>query len=484
MTAAAPTRPSTPRRIAIVGAGFSGAVTAIQLLRHAPPEGLQVVLVNESGRMARGLAYGTHSSAHVLNVPAGNMSALADDAEDFVRYCRWSDPRVEPSSFVSRRLYGAYLEALLSAAELQRDEGATLERIVGRVVGLQVGSQAQGRRAELLLAQGSSVQADHVVLAFGHFTPLDPLPAAAVAEAGARYIRDPWRPGALRAIAPSDDVLLVGAGLTAVDVALALSGQPRSGRLLSISRRGLAPQSHRKSAVPQASQRPGGAAAGSLDAAALATAMGSSARQQCRVLRAEVREAQARGEDWRDVVGALRPHTAALWQALPTAERARFLRHTRAYWEVLRHRCAPSAHDAYQRLVDAGGLTVQAARIANVQALADGLQVRLRPRDGSAPRELRVHHIINCTGPSADLQRCPSPLVRGLLDSGQLCPDPLGLGLAVNQDYAVLDREGRPSPLLSYIGPLLKARDWEATAVPELRLHARRLARQLLGLAG
>ncbi len=465
-----PSPPQAPRRIAIVGAGFSGAVTAIQLLRHAPPEGLQVVLINESGRMARGLAYGTHSHAHVLNVPAGNMSALADDAEDFVRYCRWSDPRVEPGSFVSRRLYGAYLEALLSAAELRDDGAATLERIVGRVIGLRTDGPAG--RAELLLEQGSSVIADHVVLAFGHFAPLDPLPPAALAVAGARYIRDPWRPGALRGIGPADDVLLVGAGLTAVDVALALTqGGARSGRLTSISRRGLLPQSHRRS----------GAVPGALDGAALVAEMGGTLRRQVRVLRREVRAALARGEDWRDLIGALRPHTPALWQRLSTADRARFLRHARAFWEVLRHRCAPSAHDRFQQLRDSGALTVQAARIADVRATEGGLSVQLRARGAADTHGLRVQHIVNCTGPSADLQRCNSPLVRELLASGRLCPDALGLGLAVDAQYAVLDREGRPSPTVSYIGPLLKARDWEATAVPELRVHAQKLAQRLLG---
>jgi uncharacterized NAD(P)/FAD-binding protein YdhS len=462
-----PHAPRPARRIAIVGAGFSGAVTAIQLLRQAPPEGLQVVLINESGRMARGLAYGTHSSAHVLNVPAGNMSALADDADDFVRYCRWSDPRVEPTSFVSRRLYGAYLEALLSAAELQGEGGATLERIVGRVVGLQ--ERGPGGRLELLLEQGSSVLADHVVLAFGHFTPMDPLPAAALAAAGSRYVRDPWRPGALRAIAPADSVLMLGTGLTAVDVALALQQRPRSGRLLGLSRRGLLPQSHRRS----------GAAPGSIDSAALVAEMGDSLRGQCRVLRRWVTEALARGEDWRDLIGALRPHTPALWQRLSAADRGRFLRHLRAHWEVLRHRCAPQAHEAWQGLRDQGLLSVQAGRIRSVQAQPDGLRVTLAERGSGREQTVLVQHIVNCTGPSADLQRCHSPLVRDLLETGQLCADPLGLGLQVGADGAVLDRAGRPSARLSYIGPLLKARDWEATAVPELRVHAQTLARRL-----
>lgn len=58
----------------IVGAGFSGAATAIQLLRMVKAS-LRVVLINESVRVARGLAYGTHSNAHVLNVPAGRTQA-------------------------------------------------------------------------------------------------------------------------------------------------------------------------------------------------------------------------------------------------------------------------------------------------------------------------------------------------------------------------------------------------------------------------
>ncbi|WP_284618205.1 FAD/NAD(P)-binding protein [Aquabacterium humicola] len=154
------THPSArARRIAIVGAGFSGAVTAVQLLRHAPPEGLQVVLINESGRCARGLAYGTSSREHVLNVPAGNMSALAQDADDFLRYCRWSDPQVGPGSFVSRRLYGAYLEALLSAAELTAAPTIALERVVGRVIGLDIDA---GAGVAIRMAQGGLIAVDHV----------------------------------------------------------------------------------------------------------------------------------------------------------------------------------------------------------------------------------------------------------------------------------------------------------------------------------
>ncbi len=78
------------------------------------------------------------------------------------------------------------------------------------------------------------------------------------------------------------------------------------------------------------------------------------------------------------------------------------------------------------------------------------------------------------------MERSESTLVSGLLAAGLITPDGLGLGLRVDADGAVVDAQGRSSRMLSYIGPMLKARDWEATAVPELRVHAQRLAHRLL----
>ena len=459
------------RTILIVGAGFSGAITAVQLLRYARHP-LRVVLVNESGRMARGLAYGTRSEAHVLNVPAGNMSALADMPDDFLRYCRWSDPRVQPESFVPRRLYGAYLEALLSAAEAHGGESAGLQRVVGRVAAIAPPGPGGLTPAQVSLADGQVLRADAVVLAFGHFPPLEPAGGMLTGLSPRHYLPDPWHPGALDAVAAGDDVLLIGAGLTAVDVALALQRQGHVGRLSSISRRGLGPQSHRRS----------GAAPSSVDGAKLVRGMGSTVRMAVRLLRRVTAERLARGEDWRDVVGALRAHTPAIWQSWGLVDKARFLRHVRPHWDVLRHRCAPDAHDAFTALQQQGRLELLAARLRAVQPVADGLLVQLLPRGGATLHQRRVQVVINCTGPSADLRRSGSALIDSLMQQGLLAPDALGQGLAVDANYRVIDSLQQASAWLHYIGPLLKARDWEATAVPELRQHARALA-QLLGRA-
>lgn len=458
--------------IVIIGAGFSGAATAAQLLRQAVGAHLRIVLINESGRMARGLAYGTHSAQHVLNVPAGNMSALADDPDNFVRYCRWSDPLVAPGDFVPRRFYGAYLEALLGAAEFSGETSVSLDRVVGRVQAVRVLPGSDRCRVEL--SDATSIEADHVVLAFGHFPPTDPLPAGVSDMLGQRYIRDPWKPEALAAIRPHDDVLLLGTGLTAVDVALVLARGDRTGRLIAISRRGLRPQPHRESSK----------AHGAIDTPTLREQMSGTLRQQLRSFRRALRAHQERDGDWRDMVGALRPFTPAIWQSWSDSERSRFLRHLRPYWDAARHRCAPTAHATFESLQRDGVLHLDAARIVDVRTGQRGVDVVMRRRGSPSPISEHVQHVINCTGPSSDLKHCRSALVAGLLSEGRVVPDKLGLGLKVSAQGALIDARGQASSLLSYIGPLLRARDWEATAVPELRAHAQHLACRLTAKFG
>jgi len=451
--------------VVIVGAGFSGAVTAVQLLRQAVAP-LQVVLINESGRMARGLAYGTQSPGHVLNVPAGNMSALADDPDDFMRYCRWVSTRWHAGSFVPRRLYGAYLESLLTAAE---HHGALLplQRVVGRVA--QVQPPGPTGRARVELEDGRGFDADQVVLAFGHFSPAHPLRDDQRQLLGTAYVADPWRCAVESLIGRDESVLLLGTGLTALDMLVTLEQAGHRGPVWGLSRRGLQPQPHRQRTGPPAA----------LDVSALLQRMGPTLRGQFRALRRALADAVAKGEDWRDVIGALRPHTVSWWQHLSPVDRRRFLRHVQAHWDTLRHRCAPEAYQCLARQQSEQRLQLLAGRVQAVQRSEGRFQVLVKPRGRMSLQTLTVDRVINCTAPSTQLARSGSALVHGLVAQGLVVPDALGLGLCVDPALRVIDRQGLAQPWLHYIGPMLKARDWEATAIPELRVHAQGLAEVL-----
>ena len=457
----------SPSTIAIIGAGFSGTLTAVHLLRWGLPGGLRILLINRSGLLARGVAYGTRTSAHVLNVPAGRMSAFPDDEESFVRYARWHDPTVTGGSFVPRRLYGDYLGALLDSAAAAAPTGTSLERVVASVVDVSI--MEGGAASYVGLGDGSILRVDRAVLSLGNYAPCNPSMADTSFYQSARYVRDPWQPGAFDDVPTDEPVLLVGTGLTMLDALLALRARGVGATVHAVSRRGLLPQSHRSpGAPPSGAHFPPG-----LSAAPPTT------RAYLRAVRSHVQESAKRGVDWRDVIGSLRPSTSALWQTLSVAERARFLRHVRSYWDVHRHRAAPEPAAALRADIEAGRLHVHAARVLSMEDRGDRAVATLRPRGSDRISTLEVSTVVNCTGPESDTRTLEEPLVAALRGRGLLQPDPLGLGVETSPEYSLVNAEGQASRVLYYVGPFLKALHWEATAVPELRVHALSLAEML-----
>jgi uncharacterized NAD(P)/FAD-binding protein YdhS len=408
--------------------------------------------------MGPGLAYSTNSPSHLLNVPAGRMSAFPDDPEHFLRWIRRLEPGTSPGDFVPRRRYGQYLEALLREAREEAAPGVHLELLAAEVVS--ISQEREGVRVEL--ADGGALAARTAVLAVGNALPADLSVEDGGLYASPRYIRSPWTRGALHRIQPHEPVLLVGTGLTMVDTVLSLAERGHQGPLHAFSRHGLLPRVHRP--VPA---RTG-----------VALPETTRTRSLLRALRREIREA-GEGTDWRSVVDALRPQTVSLWRDLPLPERRRFLRHLRSFWEVHRHRMAPQVGETLERLQHTGVLRVHAARVRGFRLTDSGVEARLLPRGLGREDSLRVQYVINCTGPDCALSRA-HPLLRGLLEAGLAQMDALGLGLATDAGGALLDARGRPSLALFTLGPLRRGELWETTAIPEIRTQALALARRLL----
>lgn len=445
--------------VLVVGGGASGTLLAAQLLRQAPSP-LRVALLERSERVGPGLAYSTPSESHLLNVPAGRMSAFPDDPEHFLRWLRRVEPDTQPGDFVQRRRYGQYLETVLREARAAAAPGVVLEVIPGEAVSL----SREGEGARVVLADGSALEARTVVLAVGNALPADLAVEDGGLYASPHYIRSPWTEGALGRVQPHHPVLLIGTGLTMVDTVLSLAERHHEGRIHALSRHGLLPHVH----------RPGGGAG-----PPVSLAEPQRVRSILKALRHEARSARE-GSDWRGVMDAVRPQTVSLWRGLPLSERRRFLRHLRAFWDVHRHRMAPAVHDILQRLQGVGVLRVHAARVRGFRVTDEGwVMGRVRPRGTSREATFRVKHVINCTGPDASIGR-GHPLLRGLLESGLVQPDALALGLATDAEGALLDAEGRASTVLFTLGPLRRGELWESTAIPEIRGQALALSRRLL----
>ncbi|MFN3428594.1 MAG: FAD/NAD(P)-binding protein, partial [Candidatus Sericytochromatia bacterium] len=271
-------------------------------------------------------------------------------------------------------------------------------------------------------------------------------------------------PGVLDSVDPDEDVLLIGAGLTAIDWALSLATRGHRGHIHLLSRQGRLPHVH----VPGLSPRP-----------AVLPAPPYTATGLLAWVREQVRAAEAAGLDWRQTVDGLRPHLQGLWRGLSHGERRRFLRHARPYWEVHRHRMAPEVAGAIGRLRESGQLTLHAGRVEAYEEGPTGVSVRVRLR-GGGHAIVSVARVVNCTGPEADFRKKRHPLVANLLERGLVRPDALGMGIEVGDDGAVLDAQGAPSTNLFALGPVRKGGLWETTAVPELRAQASALAKALI----
>jgi uncharacterized NAD(P)/FAD-binding protein YdhS len=448
--------PSCPT-IAILGGGFSGSMVAVELLRRACGR-VSVVLIERRSVPGRGLAYSTQFEGHLLNVRAKNMSAYASVPNHFVQWAqRHYSSSVKPDDFLPRTIYGQYVSSQLremithsrGSFRCIQNEAISLKNVAGR--------------CEIRLANGSTFVADQVVLALGNFPPAD-LQVPGKTAGSSRFVADPWSSGTLTDVALGESVLLIGSGLTSVDVTLELRARGFEGKIHILSRRGLLPQRH--AAIP-------------FPPFPIAD-LPRSTRGLLRLIRVEVKKVEARGSNWREVIDSLRPVTQQIWRSLPHVEQRRFLRHLRTYWDVHRHRIADRIADQLALQLRSGQIQIHAGRITEYRELQGVVDVSYRDRKTGALRILRVNRVVNCTGPDGDYRRVSSPLLSDLIAKGLVRPDELGLGLDVAENGAVIDAQGSASNSVYAIGPLRKAKLYESIAVPELRVQVAELANLLV----
>jgi uncharacterized NAD(P)/FAD-binding protein YdhS len=456
-------------KVVIVGGGFSGTMLAVQLLRRDPA--LSLAVIDKGAMPGCGVAYSTSYDCHLLNVPAGNMSALPEEPDHFLRWARTNyDASAQSTSFLPRRVYGKYITSLL-VETAGGSAGGSFRWIQGEVSAI----EREPDQLEIRLRDGSTLLTRSLVLAPGNFPPGD-LRITGLSKNSERYMPSAWSANALRDIPANGSVLLIGSSLTSIDVAIALKSEGFSGHIHILSRHGLLPQSHWQTGHRQTCQWPQ-YWNGQRDAA-------PTIRQLLRLVRDQVKAAADAGCDWRPVIDALRPVTQEIWQSLASKERKRFLRHVRAFWEVHRHRIAPEIGDAISDLIRDGRATVHAGRLADYREFSDRVEVSLRDRKTGAERRLSVDRVINCTGPATDFSRIGDPLIQNLLAQGIARPDPLFIGLDVDSKGALIasrgaESSGKPASDLYAIGPIRKGFLWETIAVPELREQASQLADHL-----
>jgi uncharacterized NAD(P)/FAD-binding protein YdhS len=460
-------RPGRPR-VAVIGGGAAGTLTAVHLMREAGEAGVEIVLIDRDSGFGAGVAYGTTDPQHLLNVAACRMGAIAGHPEHFHEWVRRQGGSAPAEAFLPRGLYGRYLRELIEETETAAAGHCRLTRLLGEVVSL-AEPAAPGASLELELAGGERLAADRAVLALGPLPGGDPISISAELLSAGVYVSDPWAPGALDAARDDESVLILGTGLSMVDVALSLGRGEHGPDLRAVSRNGLAPQRHREDLTR-------------IQSFPVPTESGELAPILAAVFE-QIGRAGRDGGDWRDVLDSMRSATPDIWRSLRLEEKRRFLATLNRFWDIHRFRMAPEVANRFADLKLRGRLRVDACSVALLEPSGRGARVSLRPAGGEAVETIDVDRVVNCTGAGTDLARQAPPLLAGLLAAGTARADELGLGLDVDPSGALLNASGHPSNRIHVVGALRKGVEWEAIGITEIRDHAAGAARGALASA-
>ena len=448
------------KTVCIIGGGFSGSLTAIQLL--AISNNVQVKLLNDGHPLIRGIAYSTAADEHLLNVPAGRMSAFPDQPAHFTAWLR-SKPEYRSyitetldTEFIPRMMYGAYLQELMNA----HSTNERLEIIAAKAISVDEKNEGY----QITLNTGQTISANALVLAMGNFLPAAPKIVNRAVFEHVRYFKSPWNNAYLKDLSDDETVLLIGTGLTMVDCVLSLKKIKFKGKIIAVSPRGYIPASHAKAAVysdfyTEIKDEP--------------------LLEIFKAVRKHLKTAANAGLPWQLVIDSIRPYAQAIWTGLSKKEKQQFTSHLRHIWGVARHRLPENIFNTIMDAVKSGQLQVIGGRIAAMDEAGTSFRVSIKPRKEQSLQPLGVSRIVNCTGPQINYAELNDPFVKSLLSNSLIYPDALKMGIAAAQNGQVLNGEGNPVKNVYALGSLLRGVLWETTAVPEIRRQAENVARQI-----
>ncbi len=443
------------RTLVVCGDGASAVLLVCALARQAG-QGLSIVIIGEQAEHGRGIAYSTNNPGHLLNVPAARMSADINRPDQFVRWLdargiktdAWSD------SFVPRALYGHYLSELLDTT-LKSNPDLAVRFVRGKVKSL-----LRKNLGWVVAHDGGTINADLVALATGNDLP-PPLAAHHSPSLASHICDDPWSEPE---VAPDRDILILGTGLTAIDVAIGLKDRGHAGKVYLLSRHGLLPRTHVQPAP----------------AAPLAQPFPVSARGLLRAMRARL-DLHPAAPAWQGLMDAMRPHWSQIWQSFPMAEKRRFLRHAVTLWNVHRHRLAPAVGE-FLRQGLTQNLHIVKGRLKLLTGAENGLIATIA--QGAHERALAIGHVINCTGPNPNPDRTHDHLIENLVASRLARAGEAGIGLDVDGRNRVLDKTGTAQPSLLAMAALTRGHWWEITAIPEIAQQAQIMSGAIMEYLG
>jgi uncharacterized NAD(P)/FAD-binding protein YdhS len=448
--------------VAIIGGGFSGTTIAYHLANRTDRSQVDILVIEPKERLGGGLAYSTDDPAHRINVPAAKMTMVSAEPEHFAQWLARDAGNAKDhlartakgDDFPQRSVFGRYVNDHIRRFL----QSGRVSHINSAALGL---TPAVGRYG-IVLADGKILSADIVAIATTH--PLPSIPAALQPLIGTpRFIADPYAADALDAIQSNHSVLVVGTGLTAADIIASLDRRGHHGLITAVSRHGYRSRGHAEKATDPIGHFGGN----------------KSARSLLQSARIALNQARREGMSWHPVLDALRDQAPAIWDALPTRERRRLVRHLRSLWDVHRFRIAPQVEAVLDQRLHEKTLTIRSASLQSASFANGQFTVSYRLRHAQTIETGLFDAIIITTGPAHTAIGRSNPLIASLFEQGLLSSDPVGLGLHTARTGQAIGADGKTVETLYVGGPLARGTFGELMGVPEVTRYAEFIAQSL-----
>lgn len=438
----------------IIGGGATGTLLAVNLIKNGGAQPITVNLIEKNSKLARGVAYSTTNEAHLLNVPANKMGAFPNDVEGFYKWLTAKNHNYFSNDFVPRKIYGEYLQEILSEAVKNAAECIVVNSYNDEAVDISI----ENGQAHIILKSGETVISDKVILAFGNFLPPNPRTVSEEYVSAEKYFQNPWDEKISQKLDSADEVLIIGTSLTMVDTVLTLFNSRHQGKITAISTHGWLPAVHELGFVYPS----------------FADELKDKTKvfDLFKIIRRHAENAEAQNSNWRGVIDSLRPATQSLWINLSDNEKRRFMRHLRRLWDVARHRIPVECREILRQMENSGQLNILKGRVKKIEIASEN-KFDVFYQDKNVSKNIKADAVINCTGSESNFNKLDVPLVKNLLAKNYIQTDSLALGIEAAPN-------GKISENLYTIGTALKGVLWESTAMPEIRAQASQLAAQLL----
>ena len=297
---------------------------------------------------------------------------------------------------------------------------------------------------------------------------------------------DPLAAPRLPAVPSTERVLVLGSGLTAYDIVSSLIAAGHRGPIDVVSRKGLRPRRQQPRVRGQAPQ-PSVLERVSAPPEPFIVGAGNppTVRALLRAVRLRIREVEAAGKTWDQPFIHLRDMATQLWPGMPSAEKRRFFRHLRTFYDAHRFRVAPQNKTIVEEAERRGQVHFRAASLARIETDDANAPIRiaLRPRGTDAIEESVYDRVINCTGVDST-HPADVPLYAALLARDMISVDPSSVGLAVDAHSRALARDGTAAARLRIIGPPTIGARGDLRGSPWISIQVHRMIPDVLAVLG